>query len=77
MSDWTRNDSIRLGEIAQQVGLLPTDAEEALTLGARFYAHGFTGSEIDEMIRWQYSQWDAGVSVPPWHPDHSRNRGTK
>lgn len=57
MTNWTRNDSIRLGQVATQVGLTPEDAETALTLGARFYAHGFTGYEIDEMIRWQYQQW--------------------
>lgn len=54
---WTRNDSIRLGEIACQVGLTPDDAKGALTLGARFWAHDFTGYEIENMIHWQYAQW--------------------
>lgn len=56
-TDWTRNDSIRLGEIAYQVGLTPEDADKAITLGARFLAHGFRGEEIDNMICWQYQQW--------------------
>lgn len=54
---WTRNDSIRLGEIAYQVGLAPEDAEAALIQGARFLAHGFSSSEIDELIRTQYRIW--------------------
>lgn len=53
MSDWTRNDSIRLGEIAQQVGLLPAEAEEALTLGARFQVLSFNDWEISHMIQTQ------------------------
>lgn len=54
MSNWTRNSSIRLGEIAQQVGLLPDEAEKALTLGARFQALGFNNWEIQHMIDTQY-----------------------
>lgn len=50
---WTRNDSIRLGEVAQQVGLLPDEAERALTLGARFQARGFNDWEIQHMIHTQ------------------------
>lgn len=54
---WTRNDSTRLGQIAMQAGLSFVDAEEALMLGARFVAHGFSSSEIDELIVTQYRIW--------------------
>lgn len=57
MTNWTRNDSTRLGLIALQAGLDPSDAESALMLGARFFAHGFSSSEIDELIRTQYRIW--------------------
>lgn len=54
MNNWTRNDSIRLGEVAQQVGLFPDESEKALTLGARFHALGFNEWEIQHMIQTQY-----------------------
>lgn len=57
MTNWTRNHSIRLGEIAMQAGLNFVEADEALMLGARFLAHGFSPSEIDEMIVTQYRIW--------------------
>lgn len=57
MTNWTRNDSTRLGQIAMQAGLGPVGAEEALMLGARFVAHGFSSSEIDELIVTQYRIW--------------------
>lgn len=40
----------RLLALAEQVGLTVADAEEALTIGARFLAHGFSGDEINQMI---------------------------
>ena len=52
---WTRNDSIRLGEIAMQSGLTNSDAENALAIGARMLAHGFTGYDIDQMIQMHYA----------------------
>ena len=56
MANWTRNDSIRLGEIAyQEVGLTPEDAEWALMIGARMVAHGFSGYDIDQMIQGHYA----------------------
>lgn len=69
MSDWKRNDSIRLGEIAYQVGLTPEDADTALTLGARFLAHGFTGAEIDRMILAQYRTWAEEENGGPLDPE--------
>lgn len=40
-----------------QAGLEYDEAVEALMLGARFWFHGFTQGEVDDMIRWQYSEW--------------------
>jgi hypothetical protein len=57
LTNWTRNDSIRLGEIAYQVGLTPEDAEKALIQGAKFLAHGFSDHEINELIQTQYRIW--------------------
>lgn len=55
MTNWTRNDSIRLGEVAYQVGLTPEDAETALMIGARMVAHGFSGYDIEQMIQSHYA----------------------
>lgn len=52
---WIRNDSIALGQIAMQAGLLPDEAENALMIGARMIAHGFSGYDIDEMIQRHYA----------------------
>ncbi len=57
MSDWSRNDSLRLGRVAMQLGLAPYSADRALEVGARFLGHGFDTNEIDAMIPWQYKQW--------------------
>lgn len=53
MTDWTRNDSILLGETAMECGLAPSEAASALTLGARFQARGFNDWEIQHMIHTQ------------------------
>ncbi|QDK01329.1 hypothetical protein SEA_WATERT_59 [Microbacterium phage WaterT] len=55
MTDWTRNDSIALGQIAMQAGLFPDEAERAVMLGARLIAHGFSGYDIDKMIEHYYA----------------------
>ena len=65
MTDWTRNDSILLGETAMQCGLTPVEADAALMLGARMRAYGFSAYEIDEMISWQLRQW--------WTEEKKRN----
>lgn len=52
---WTRNDSIWLGETAMQCGLTADEAEAALMLGARMHAHGFSGYDIDQMIQYHYA----------------------
>lgn len=57
MPNWTRNDSIQLGQTASQLGFTLEESVEALRIGGRLWAHGFTGYEIDAMIRWQYQQW--------------------
>lgn len=51
---WTRNDSISLGETAMKAGLNAHNSHEALMIGARMIAHGFSGYEIDEMIQHHY-----------------------
>ncbi|QOC59382.1 hypothetical protein SEA_LIFES_56 [Microbacterium phage Lifes] len=55
MTDWTRNDSIALGQIAMQAGFRPDNAQEALMIGARMIAHGFSGYDIGEMIQRHYA----------------------
>lgn len=49
MTEWSRNDSTRLGEIASQVGLSPEEAERAITLGARFIALGYSDEDVNDM----------------------------
>lgn len=52
---WTRNDSISLGETAMKAGLNTHDSHEALMIGARMVAHGFSGYDIDQMIQNHYA----------------------
>jgi hypothetical protein len=49
--DWTRNDSILLGETAMKPGLNTHNSREALMIGARMIAHRFSGYGIDQMIK--------------------------
>lgn len=49
MTDWTRNDSIALGQIAHQVGLTPKEADRALTIGAKIVAMGFSDEAFEHM----------------------------
>lgn len=52
---WTRNDSISLGETAMKAGLDTHNSHEALMIGARMIAHGFSGYDIDQMIQNYYA----------------------
>lgn len=75
MTDWLRKDSIRLGEIAYQIGLTPHNAADAVILGARFLAHGFSTGEVNEMIMNQYSTWaeeDKAVRLKTATPSQAR-----
>ncbi len=65
MTEWTRNDSISLGETAMQCGFRPSEAEAAMLLGARMRAYGFSAYEIDQMVAWQLRQW--------WTEEKKRN----
>ena len=55
MNNWARNDSIALGQIAQQVGLTPKEADRALTTGAKIVAMGFSDEEFEHM-RYDYME---------------------
>lgn len=52
MKHWTRNDSMLLGRMAIQVGFASVDeAYEALEIGARLKAYGFTQRDVDDAVR--------------------------
>lgn len=53
---WSRDVASRLADTAMRAGLNPIEAEDAIELGARFLAHGFSPSELDEMIRHTYAK---------------------
>lgn len=55
LTQWARADSISLGETAMKAGLRPDNAQEALMIGARMIAHGFSSYDIDEMIQCHYA----------------------
>lgn len=69
MTDWTRADSTALGTLALQAGLTDVaEAERALMIGVRMLAHGFSDSELDELIVTQYRIWA--------EEDEAMNEGT-
>jgi hypothetical protein len=56
LNTWKRSDAAVLAEAAMKAGLEPDNALDALTVGARILAHGFTDHEVDGMIQRQYLQ---------------------
>lgn len=54
MNHWTRAAANDLARTAMQAGLDVDDAEQALVLGARMLAHGFTSQEINDMVQHAY-----------------------
>lgn len=57
MTDWSRKVTTELATSAMQLGLDPEQAQKALGIGARMLSHGFTTSELDDMVRVQYKRW--------------------
>ncbi|WP_288120869.1 hypothetical protein [Microbacterium sp. 69-7] len=48
--------TVKLEQVAEQLGLRPDDAVRALGIGARMLAHGFIPEEIDYMVRTAYEE---------------------
>lgn len=59
MTDITRRTGSVLAKTAMQAGIYTEEtAEWALRAGVRLLAHGFTDSDLDEMIRLYYRYGD-------------------